>query len=102
MQPAKILAVKHRSCRRSPDQDEGNAFLPDIVRRGGGLAPHRSVRTSDDDAEASAEEFLMTATSAEDAFEDARDEVAEEEDGGPFLVSLEETIEDERTAVKRH
>jgi hypothetical protein len=39
----------------------------------------------DDDAEASAEEFLLQATSGEDVGEDARDEVVEEELGGPYF-----------------
>ncbi len=40
---------------------------------------------SDDDAEASAEEFVMQATSAEDVGERARDELLLEELGGPFI-----------------
>jgi hypothetical protein len=54
--------------------DDGDAFVPDIVRHGGGIASHASRQTSDDEAEAAAEEFIASAISGEDAFEEARDE----------------------------
>gem|GEM_PF-337340 len=98
-------AVKSGAARRAPREDDddeaalrakreppdsGDAFLPDVVREGGGLtvdengAPrHRVV---DEETEAFASEFLTSATSAEDAFEDARDEVVPEESGGPFIT----------------
>lgn len=62
--------------------DDGYAFLPDLVRHHGGPI----------DADADAEEFLVTATSAEHAFEAARDELAVEELGGPFVDDEESTF----------
>jgi hypothetical protein len=57
--------------------DDGNAFLPD---------PQGGRAHSDDAlAEALAEDFLESATSAEEAGEDIRDEFVSEEVGGPFL-----------------
>jgi hypothetical protein len=82
------MRTEKSTSRRRPSHpvpDDGEAFIPDIVRQGGGLATHSSRRTSDDETEASAEEFLLSATSAEDAFEDARDEFVLEEIGGPFV-----------------
>lgn len=60
--------------------DDGTAFLPDYRSR-------RSLGAHDlpDDAEADAEEFLANATLGEPMNEDARDEVTEEELGGPFI-----------------
>lgn len=65
---------------RSPSgrSDDGNAFVPDTI---GQLRPIPAV-----DAEAFAEEFIGSATTAESVKEDAVDEVVVEEDGGPFIV----------------
>jgi len=60
--------------RRSDDAD---AFLPDP-----GSGP---IRAPDELAEMVAEEFLQSATSAEEATEDVRDELVTEELGGPFV-----------------
>jgi hypothetical protein len=60
--------------RDSPD--DGDAFVADVGRGHGRLSP---------DAEDFAEEFMVSATSGEDVFEDARDEFVCEELGGPFL-----------------
>lgn len=57
--------------------DSGNAFIPDVVRT------HEPLK--DDEAEAYAEEVIASATSAEYMGEDARDEMVDEELGGPFL-----------------
>ena len=54
-----------------PRMDDGEAFIPDVARS--------HTRLIDDDAEAFAEEFMMTATSAEDIGEDARNEVVSDE-----------------------
>lgn len=64
----------------SRHDDDGDAFLPDPSRhpRGGRLWARS-------DAEEFAEEYLASATSAEFAFEDARDELSQDELGGPFL-----------------
>jgi hypothetical protein len=60
--------------------DDGDAFLPDPSRhRDGGR------KWAASDAEELAEEFLASATSAEFAFEEARNELSEEELGGPFV-----------------
>lgn len=58
--------------------DAGDAFLPDLVRRD-------LAGPNDADADALAEEFLLSITSADDAFENARDELVVEELGGPFV-----------------
>ena len=77
--------------------DDAHAFLPDLARRRG--------RIRDDEAEAAAEEFIACATSGEDVGEDARDEIAAEEDGGPFVELLSEQelqdLQEERLALER-
>jgi len=64
----KKRAIEHRRLER---MDAGEAFVPDVARS------HEAL--IDDDAEAFAEEFIVTATSAEDVGEDARDELASDE-----------------------
>src|SRR5690606_17247304 len=62
--------------------DSGDAFLPDPTdptSRGG-----RGPRASDD-AEWFAEEYIASATTGEPVAEDARDEIRDDEEGGPFL-----------------
>lgn len=59
-----------------PDDDNGDAFVADTTRDHSRLPQ---------DAEEFAEEFIATATSAEDAFAEARDEMIVEELGGPYL-----------------
>ena len=56
---------------RHPLMDDGDAFIPDVARS--------HERLIDDDAEAFAEEFMFTATSAEDVGEDARDELVSDD-----------------------
>lgn len=76
--------------RAAHPADGGTAFLPDLVRRetlllgrkARRLPPQDAVRT-DDDADAMACAFLSSATSGEDAFEDARDEVTAEDVTAP-------------------
>jgi hypothetical protein len=62
--------------------DEGTAFLPDPYD--GRRAP---ARVGEPLAERLAEEFVASATSAEETTEDDRDEVRPEELGGPFTES---------------
>jgi hypothetical protein len=70
-----------RDARKSAARpDSADAFLPDPMA-GGGHGPLAS-----DDAEWFAEEYIASATTGEPIMEDARDEVSEEEEGGPFLV----------------
>ena len=57
--------------------DNGDAFLPDTVSDGG-------VRGND--ATFFAEEFVASALSGEPVEESARDELASDEDGGPFII----------------
>lgn len=73
-----------RAPSRHPVLDDGDAFLPD-TRAG-------RARIRDDEAEAAGEQFMAAVTSAEAAFEDARDEIATADElGGPFYeTSLEE------------
>jgi hypothetical protein len=59
----------HNHPRREP-LDDGEAFIPDRTRLFSRLT---------DDAEADAEEFVAGATSGDAVFEDARNEVPEEE-----------------------
>ena len=61
---------------REPDDDGGEAFVADAVRE-----PTRLP----EDAEEFAQEFVASATSAEEVFTDANDEVTVEELGGPYL-----------------
>jgi hypothetical protein len=60
--------------------DDGNAFLPDVASGGVGST------ASAGDAEFFGEEFIGSATAGESQSETARDEVIDEEEGGPFLV----------------
>jgi hypothetical protein len=57
---------------------DARAFIPEP-------ADHAPADAIDDLAEALGEDFIASATSAEEAGEDARDEVLPEEWGGPFL-----------------
>jgi hypothetical protein len=66
----------HPAGRRS---DDGKAFLPDPYDGGGAPA-----RAGDPLAESLAEEFVVAATTAEEATEDDRDQLRTEEVGGPF------------------
>src|SRR5688572_786947 len=72
---------------RRPADDCGAAFLPDLVRDVAARGKHGewAHKRIDDEADALAEEFLASALSAEDAFEDARDEMIVQELGGPFI-----------------
>jgi hypothetical protein len=63
--------------QRRERPDAGNAFLPDP-----GQGP---AQAPDVLAETLAEEFLASATSAEEASEDVRDALVPEELGGPFV-----------------
>jgi hypothetical protein len=60
-------------------RDDGDAFFPDP---GGGPA-----KVSDDLAEALAEGYLASATSAEEQGEEEHEQEVEEEIGGPFVPS---------------
>jgi hypothetical protein len=68
--------ILHPAGRRS---DEGTAFLPDPYDGAGAPA-----RTGDDLAESLAEEFVVSATTAEEMTEDDRNAISTEELGGPF------------------
>lgn len=72
------LKHKHRPVRHGRP-DSGEAFLPDP---GDGPA-----RVMDDLAEELAEEYLASATSAEEALPDALESEVPEEQGGPFVVT---------------
>jgi hypothetical protein len=72
----KTVPEMHPAGRRS---DDGRAFLPDPYD--GGRAP---ARASDPFAETLAEDFVVSATSAEEATEDDRNSIDSEEMGGPF------------------
>src|SRR4029079_8257244 len=69
---ATALAAAHRS-------DEGTAFLPDPYDGAGAPA-----RTGDSFAETLAEEYISSATNAEEMVEDHFNQVQTEEIGGPF------------------
>lgn len=72
------MAKKIAPPRRSSRRDDGHAFIPDPVESG--------VFIVADEAESLAEEFIAGVTSAEHLGEDARDEMALYELGGPFLT----------------
>ncbi len=65
-------------------RDDADAFVPDPSEEG------RPIPTDDNEAESFAEEFIASATGAEPVQEDARDEVSDEEQGGPFLIEQEQ------------
>jgi hypothetical protein len=75
----------NRTSRKRPHSDrpgradDADAFFPDP---GGGRA-----RVSDDLAEALAEGYVASATSAEDQLEEGHEQAVEEEIGGPFVPS---------------
>lgn len=63
--------------RQFDRSDDANAFLPD---------PEEGPAVIDDDiAQTLAEEFMEAATSGQEQGEEAQDEIAPEEIGGPFL-----------------
>ena len=66
--------------KRFPRPDDADAFVDDV-----GLSHER---VADDEAESFGEEFVATATSGDNAFEEARDEVIEDELGGMHLRVL--------------
>jgi hypothetical protein len=71
---------KHKTPRPKHERpDSGDAFLPDP-----GTGP---ARVEDDLAEELAEEFLTSATSAEESLPDALEGEVPEEVGGPFVPS---------------
>ena len=88
----KTKTLKRSSHHRATRPDDGRAFLPDF-----GDGP---MVTTDQLAETLAEEFLSSATSAEESGEDFRDAVFPEEYGGPFVVATarEEIANDEDAA----
>ena len=74
------MKVAHTRAVRS---DGGRAFLPDPFACG----PCRHLHTTDLLAEELGEDFVKSATSAENVATDIRDELMPEEVGGPFVVS---------------
>jgi hypothetical protein len=70
---------KQRLAWRGGGSDHAHAFFPD-PRTG-------PARVSDDLAEALAEGYLVSATSAEESGEEAHELQVEEETGGPFVLS---------------
>jgi hypothetical protein len=63
--------------KRMSRPDDAEAFIDDVA------ISH--ARVNDNDAESFGEEFIATATSAEFIGEDARNELIDEEVGGPYL-----------------
>jgi hypothetical protein len=74
---SKMRNLKRRPFRR----DSGDAFLPDPASG--------TFLTVPADAECVAEEFIASITSADFVLEEARNEIAMEEFGGPFLEDEE-------------
>lgn len=70
---------KHHVPPRHGRSDSGRAFLPDL-----GEGP---ARTKVELAEELAEEFLRSATSAEESFSDHLEQEQVEEEGGPFVTT---------------
>lgn len=71
---ARIMKANRQFDGRPTRLDDGNAFLPD------------GSTSSAADAEFFGEEFIGSATAGESQSETVRDEVGDEEDGGPFIV----------------
>jgi hypothetical protein len=80
MHTTEKTSTRGRRPHAATRSDEGTAFLPDPYDRSRSRA-----HTDDVLAEALAEDFVITVTSAEEAAEDQRDEVSPEEVGGPFV-----------------
>ena len=57
------------------------------IRAGDAFLPADSTRSNDDLAEALAEQFLSSATSGEEAGEEAHESFVAEEEGGPFVFT---------------
>jgi hypothetical protein len=75
-----MIKGKHKQApHKHARPDGGDAFFPDPS---GGPA-----RTKDPLAEELAEEFLTSATSAEESLPEALDQEVPEESGGPFVIS---------------
>jgi hypothetical protein len=73
-----LTRARSTGAPRSDRRDGGDAFVPDTIGR------HQALAT--DDAEAWAEEFVASALNGESVGESARDEVVDDEEGGPFIV----------------
>lgn len=84
---AHAAAASHlpRRGMRHVELDGGDAFTSDYR--------HGFTPIADDDAEASGEEFIAAATSAEPVAETARDEIAADELDGLALEQLQESDE---------
>jgi hypothetical protein len=82
-------AIKNPNGKHPPHavrrSDAGRAFLPDPYDGAGAPA-----RTGVSLAETLAEEFMVSATSAEEMTEDDRDQMQTEEVGGPFTETTAE------------
>jgi hypothetical protein len=74
-----MTKAKHHPPARHGRSDSGHAFLPDM-----GEGP---ARAKDDLAEELAEEFLKSATSAEESFPETLETEQPEEEGGPFITT---------------
>jgi hypothetical protein len=70
------IGPRHRG-KAHERPDDGNAFLPDRVG---------DIRPLAGDAESCAEEYLASAVGGDHVSDDARDEVVDDEAGGPFIV----------------
>lgn len=73
------------TARRPQRRDDANAFIPVPDAMDG------PIRSDDDLAEELGENFVTSATSAEEAASDAFDESVPEDEGGPFVESDGET-----------
>ena len=74
------MKAKRKMDGRPTRSDDGNAFLPDITDASVGMTASAA------DAEFFGEEYIGAATTGESQSETARDEVVDEEEGGPFIV----------------
>ena len=77
---ANIMKAKQKLDGRPTRLDDGNAFLPDVASGAPGMT------SSAADAEFFGEEYIGSATTGESQSEAVRDEVVDEEEGGPFIV----------------
>jgi len=81
------MTTKKQRASRQPAahrdrSDDANAFLPDPYN-----GTTAKARTKDLLAEELAEDFVMSATGAEEVSVEARDQIVPEETGGPFVFT---------------
>lgn len=73
------MKSKRHASERPTRSDDAHAFIPEV-------SDGNNLSAKGADAEFMGEEYIGSALAGESVAEDARDEVVDEEEGGPFLV----------------